>query len=60
MKRLYVLLMILVLVSGSIFAKGQDDGSEKTGLVFGATYMTMNNPFFIALNDGIKEIELPL
>ncbi len=23
---------------------------------FGATYMTMNNPFFIALNDGIKSI----
>ena len=23
---------------------------------FGATYMTMNNPFFIALNDGIKAI----
>lgn len=56
MKRLYVFLIIAVLVSGSLFAKGQDDGSEKTGLVFGATYMTMNNPFFIALNDGIKEI----
>lgn len=23
---------------------------------FGATYMTMNNPFFIALNDGIKSV----
>lgn len=23
---------------------------------FGATYMTMNNPFFIALNDGIKAV----
>ena len=56
MKRLYVFLMIVALVNGSLFAKGQDDGGEKSGLVFGATYMTMNNPFFIALNDGIKEI----
>lgn len=23
---------------------------------FGATYMTMNNPFFVALNDGIKAV----
>ena len=23
---------------------------------FGATYMTMNNPFFVALNDGIKKV----
>lgn len=23
---------------------------------FGATYMTMNNPFFVALNDGIKSV----
>lgn len=26
------------------------------GRVFGATYMTMNNPFFVALNDGIKSV----
>jgi ribose transport system substrate-binding protein len=26
------------------------------GHKFGATYMTMNNPFFIALNDGIKAV----
>lgn len=29
---------------------------QKKALKFGATYMTMNNPFFIALNDGIKSI----
>ena len=26
------------------------------GKKFGATYMTLNNPFFIALNDGIKAV----
>ncbi|MBN2659125.1 MAG: sugar ABC transporter substrate-binding protein [Spirochaetales bacterium] len=56
MKRIFAFLMIAALVSGSLFATGQQDGGEKSGLVFGATYMTMNNPFFIALNDGIKEI----
>ena len=26
------------------------------GKKFGSTYMTLNNPFFIALNDGIKAV----
>jgi ribose transport system substrate-binding protein len=30
--------------------------SGKKHYKFGATYMTMNNPFFIALNDGIKAV----
>jgi ribose transport system substrate-binding protein len=29
-------------------------GADKK--IFGATYMTLNNPFFIALNDGIKAV----
>ncbi|RDU22300.1 sugar ABC transporter substrate-binding protein [Anaerosacchariphilus polymeriproducens] len=31
----------------------KSEGGKK---VFGATYMTMNNPFFVALNDGIKSV----
>lgn len=31
-------------------------GVSATGRKFGATYMTMNNPFFIALNDAIKAV----
>lgn len=27
-----------------------------TGLKFGSTYMTLNNPYFIALNNGIKAV----
>lgn len=30
--------------------------AHATGKKFGATYMTLNNPFFIALNDGIKAV----
>jgi ribose transport system substrate-binding protein len=29
---------------------------EEPAYLFGATYMTMNNPFFVALNDGIMEV----
>lgn len=29
---------------------------RKDQYLFGATYMTMNNPYFVALNDGIKGI----
>ena len=37
----------LALTSAMCFAAGKK---------FGATYMTLNNPFFIALNDGIKAV----
>lgn len=34
--------------------------TDKKTYTFGATYMTMNNPFFGALNDGIKAAVEPL
>lgn len=34
-------------------AKGIDNGTPRK---FGSTYMTMNNPYFDVLNDGIKEV----
>jgi ribose transport system substrate-binding protein len=37
----------LVLTTAACFGAGKK---------FGATYMTLNNPFFIALNDGIKAV----
>lgn len=37
-------------------ATAETQQPQKKALKFGATYMTMNNPFFIALNDGIKSI----
>lgn len=39
--------------------KAEPAKEEKKALKFGATYMTMNNPFFIALNDGIKSVVEP-
>lgn len=32
------------------------DASQAKKYKFGATYMTMNNPFFVALNGGIKDV----
>lgn len=32
------------------------DISDTKNYKFGATYMTMNNPFFVALNGGIKDV----
>ncbi|OQY32333.1 MAG: hypothetical protein B6241_11340 [Spirochaetaceae bacterium 4572_59] len=37
-----------------LFGIGQNDDNK--GYVFGASYMTMNNPFFIVLNEGIKDV----
>jgi ribose transport system substrate-binding protein len=33
-----------------------ENTSEEKHYKFGATYMTLNNPFFVALNGGIKEV----
>lgn len=48
MKKLFVLFLAVVLVAGSFGAAGAQ------GRKFGATYMTMNNPFFGVMNDAIK------
>ena len=48
MKKLFVLsLVVMLVVSSACVASAQ-------GKKFGATYMTMNNPFFGVMNDAIK------
>ncbi len=46
-RSLTTLICLVMLATVSLSAAGRK---------FGATYMTMNNPFFIALNDGIKAV----
>lgn len=57
-KTIAILGMVLLMVA--LFAGGKKDAGAtskaKGHYVFGATYMTMNNPFFVSLNDGIKGI----
>lgn len=48
-----VMLVLAILVAGcSQETSDQDDRNYK----FGATYMTLNNPYFVALNNGIKDV----
>lgn len=48
MKKLFVLLLAVSLIISSACVAGAQ------GKKFGATYMTMNNPFFGVMNDAIK------
>ena len=48
-----VLLLIVGLVTGCNSA-GTGKTGDAEGYTFGATYWTMNNPYFVALEDGIR------
>ncbi len=50
MRKLFILLMV-ILITGSLFAGG---GGED-GAVYGLSLSTLNNPFFVALQDGAQE-----
>lgn len=57
MKRAVLVLALVAAVAGAAFAGGKKDAAKDDGhYLFGATYMTMNNPFFVNLNNGIKGI----
>jgi len=53
MKKILLISLILTLGTGFLFANGQSE--EKSGYTFGYTCMTMNNPFFIALEQSIRD-----
>ncbi len=53
MKKVLLLSLILVLALGTVFAQGAAE--KKTGYTFGYTCMTMNNPFFIILEQSIRD-----
>lgn len=40
--------------TASVYPKNQPDARKP--LKFGATYMTMNNPYFTALNESIRQV----
>ncbi len=47
-----IVLLLMGLAAGSRFA---DSGIDQP-VIFGATYMTMNNPYFSSLNGSIKDV----
>lgn len=56
MKKTVLALIMVLLVVGLFFLAPKGTKKAKDHYLFGATYMTMNNPFFVKLNDGIKGI----
>lgn len=50
-----VFLLLASSINSQVQKKEIDFGSD-IPLKFGATYMTMNNPYFIALNESIREV----
>jgi ribose transport system substrate-binding protein len=46
---------VLVLASGCE-RKAQPGAKSSTGRLFGVTFQTMNNPFFVELNAGLKQV----
>ena len=61
-KRLFIWIFVLALaaaISGGAFygTKRRSEGADShKPLKFGATYRTMNNPYFTALNESIREV----
>lgn len=56
MKRTILAIVMAVFAVGLVAANGAKEKKDDGHYLFGATYMTMNNPFFVNLNDGIKGI----
>lgn len=50
-----IVLLVLLFIGCSIL-QDAPNYQDKKPRKFGATYMTMNNPYFDILNDGIKEV----
>jgi ribose transport system substrate-binding protein len=62
MKKLALIGVVLVLVGGLVFAAGGKEGGAAAGkkqVVIGYAPPTMNNPFWQALEGGVKEILEP-
>jgi len=54
--RILVLLAAVLLLAGGCERKTQPGGKSSTGRLFGVTFQTMNNPFFVELNAGLKQV----
>lgn len=52
LNKILALIVVIAMMAAMMVGCGAKD--EKDGYTFGATYWTMNNPYFIALEDGIR------
>lgn len=51
MRKLFVVLLVLALAVGTLFAGGEN---EEKGAVYGLSLSTLNNPFFVTLKEGAE------
>ncbi len=51
-----LIFILMVFLSTSLGCSKSSTVESKRNYKFGATYMTLNNPFFVALNNGIKDV----
>lgn len=57
MKKTRTILICIIWMAAMISScHPSDDKLMQTNYTFGATYMTLNNPFFVAVNNGIKDV----
>ena len=56
MYRRLVTVALLMMVVGCGASDQSGTESETEGRLFGVSFQTMNNPFFVDLNDGLKEV----
>jgi len=58
MKSRYITLCLIIIAAVVVIVQtiGKQSDSSGKPLKFGATYMTMNNPYFVALDESIKEM----
>lgn len=56
MKKAIILFLVLIVVVGCSSGNHIEENETSKTYKFGATYMTLNNPFFVAVNNGIKDV----
>lgn len=57
MKKIWLgLLLVTLIVTVSVGCDKETEEPTGKNYKFGATYMTLNNPFFVTVNNGIKDV----
>lgn len=58
MKKLSTIFLMMLLLTSQLIGCGDNRSTDQSRdtYKFGATYMTLSNPYFVALNNGIKDV----
>ena len=56
MRQVFVCLVVLLFLSVGCERRKTPSAQSSAGRLFGVTFQTMNNPFFVDLNAGLKQV----